>query len=271
MRILFSSEDNAWEPGQNALVSGLVSTGIVTDIADILDELHSVAQHSGPYDAIVLRSARLGSRVAGILRLLRASGVNAPVIILLDHVLPETERELLNRGADDVAATTNDPRLLAARLRALQRRTLGHSSAQITCGNIVLDQGNMNVTVDGRPVPLTSRETQLLELFMLRRNRIISKDQVMHCLYSDGDYPELRIVDVYVCKIRRKLRSAGAPKVIRTVWGCGYMLEEPSAAALAATRARYEATGELPLTVSTPGTPGSGLAASDGSTLAPSM
>lgn len=240
MRILLGSEDSDWVSGSR-IVSGLLAAGIVTDLADPIAELPSIARHSGPYDAMLLRPGHAGSAIATTLRTLRAAGVGTPAIVLLPHVSPEAERELLNRGADDVAEATDDAMLLAARLRALQRRTLGHSSALLSCGNVVLDQGDMRVTVDGRVAALTFREKQVLELFMLRRNRVLSKDQVMHWLYSDGDFPDARIVDVFICKIRRKLGSLGSPEIIRTVWGCGYMLEEPSAAALGGARARYAA------------------------------
>ena len=245
MRILLGSEDGSLLRVSSAFLDSLLACGIVADIADPMREMASIARLSGPYDAMVLRAGKVGSLAGSLageaLRSVRAAGLDTPAIVLVADVSPEAEREFLNRGADDVLVETGDAMLLTAHLRAVQRRALGHSSALLSCGNVVLNQADMSVTVDGRNARLTFRETQVLELFMLRRSRVMTKDQVLHCLYSDGDFPDARIVDVFVCKIRRKLGSLGAPELIRTMWGCGYLLEEPSAAALGLARSRYAA------------------------------
>ena len=148
---------------------------------------------------------------------------------------------LLDNGADDVLAGPVAPDLLGARLRAVHRRMLGHASAKLTCGNVVLDQALRRVTVDDRPVNLTLREIQILESLMLRRRMVLSKENLISRLYLDGFRPGVRVIDVFVCKLRRKLAAAGAPEIVQTVRGFGYTLEDPAPSAIAAARARLVA------------------------------
>ena len=226
--------------GKNNYVKPTAGDGFIFDLADPLHELGEIARLCGPYDAVVIDVAD-ESVARPLLRDLRATGTALPSLVLLRTCTEQSQKILLDNGADDVLAGPVAPDLLGARLRAVQRRMLGHASAKLTCGNVVLDQALRRVTVDDRPVNLTLREIQILESLMLRRRMVLSKENFISRLYPDGDSPGARVIDVFVCKLRRKLAAAGAPEIVHTVWGFGYTLEDPAPSAIAAARARLAA------------------------------
>jgi two-component system cell cycle response regulator CtrA len=215
--------------------------GHVVDIVDQYEDLASSALHSGPYDVVVVSVSDARGQGAQVVRELRRRGVKQPVVMLAPHVLAEDEGTLLDLGADDVLSGPVSASVLAARLRLALRRTLGHASSLLVCGNVVVDQAHQTVTVDGRLADITRREFAVLETLMLRRGMLLTKEHFMSQLYGDEDGPDARIVDVFVCKLRRKLAAAGAAEIVRTSWGRGYVVEEPGPAAIAAARARYAA------------------------------
>ncbi|WP_372621846.1 response regulator transcription factor [Falsiroseomonas sp.] len=235
MRILLGSPDprRPTPPGLGA--------GHSVELADPFEDLPAIAQHSGPFDVALLSVASCRAQVIAPLREIRRRGLGLPVVILASHFDPEAEQEALHAGADDVLGPMVPTPLLVARLQAVVRRALGHSSAQIACGNVLLDQGRAQVSVDGRPVRITRREFEVLEALMLRRGVLLTKEQFMARLYAAEDGPENRILDVFVCKLRRKLAAAGAAEIVRTVWGRGYVVEEPGPGAVTAARARFAA------------------------------
>lgn len=226
--------------GNNNYVRPTAGDGFIFDLADPLHELGEIARLCGPYDAVVIDVGD-ESVARPLLRDLRAAGASLPSLVLLRICTEQSQKILLDNGADDVLAGPVAPDLLGARLRAVHRRMLGHASARLTCGNVVLDQALRRVTVDDRPVNLTLREIQILESLMLRRRMVLSKENFISRLYPDGDSPGARVIDVFVCKLRRKLAAAGAPEIVHTVWGFGYTLEDPPQSAIVAARARLAA------------------------------
>jgi two-component system, cell cycle response regulator CtrA len=223
---------------RSRLFAGLNCAETRCDLTHDIEEAPSVLQHSGPYDAAILELAAPGELEAlrSALRVIRARGLSLPVVVVCDPPGAAEEVSLLTVGADDVLCRPVLAADLRHRMRALLRRSLGHSSAELRCGNAVLDQGRQSVEVDGRPVRLSPREFEVLEMLMLRPGVPISKDRFMATLYGSEEGPSERILDVFVCKLRRKLAAASAGATIRTVWGCGYRIEEP-AVALAAGEA----------------------------------
>jgi two-component system cell cycle response regulator CtrA len=210
------------------------------EMADCFAEVDSIAQHSGPYDIVLLQVANTAEALPA-LRNIRRRGLTMPVVLLAAASSPQEEQTAFNYGADDVLLQPIEPGVLIARMQAILRRGLGHASSQLTCGNVVLDQARHTVSVDGRPVRITSREFDVLEMLMLRRGVLLTKDQFMSRAYGHEDEPDQRILDVFICKLRRKLAAAGAPEIVRTIWGRGYVLENPSQAAIASARARVAA------------------------------
>lgn len=219
----------------------LAMAGLRTETAEPFEEWPAIAALCGPFDLVMPVVGDCADALPA-LREMRRRGLALPVLVLAARSDPMAERDALDAGADDVLALQAPQPLLLARLRALQRRTFGHPSALVVCGNVVLDHVRQAVAVDGRAVRLTRREYDVLEMLMLRRGSVLGKEACMARLYGGEDGPDTRIVDVFVCKLRRKLAAAGAAEILRTVWGVGYAAEEPGPAAIAAARARF-ATG----------------------------
>src|SRR5215216_6951851 len=117
---------------------------------------------------------------------------------------------------------------LLARVQAVVRRSQGPTEAVVRCGDLVVNVDAKRAEIAGQPVPLTGKEYQMLELLALRKGMTISKDMFLSHLYGGMDEPELKIIDVFMCKLRKKLAAvSGGTDYIETVWGRGYMLREP--------------------------------------------
>jgi two-component system cell cycle response regulator CtrA len=119
---------------------------------------------------------------------------------------------------------------LVARIHAIIRRSKGHAQSVIRVGKVLVNLDAKTVDVDGRTVHLTGKEYQMLELLSLRKGSTLTKEMFLNHLYGGMDEPELKIIDVFICKLRKKLAEAtGGQSYIETVWGRGYVLREPSA------------------------------------------
>ena len=117
---------------------------------------------------------------------------------------------------------------MVARIHSIVRRYRGHAQSVIEFGDLVINLDTKSVTVDGERVHLTGKEYQMLELLALRKGMTLSKEMFLNNLYGGMDEPELKIIDVFICKLRKKLANAsGGKDYIETVWGRGYMLREP--------------------------------------------
>jgi two-component system, cell cycle response regulator CtrA len=236
MRVLVLSPN---APSDHLLV-GLRSEGLVCDTASDLDDLPSALALSGPYDVVVLDLVSLDSAAHRAVRALRRSGSAHPVLAVCARLEPNQEKAALHAGVDDVVQHPLNLPVLHARIQALVRRARGYASARLVCGNVTLDQELHAVLVDGRRAPLTGREYDFLQVMMLHKGVLLTKERFMSGLYADvEEAPDLKIVDVFVCKLRRKLAACGAAEMIRTVWGRGHVLFDPSPAAVAAARAAH--------------------------------
>ena len=117
---------------------------------------------------------------------------------------------------------------LIARIHAIIRRSKGNAQSVIQTGDLVVNLDTKMVEVDGQRVHLTSKEYQILELLTLRKGTTLTKEMFLTNLYGGMDEPEIKIIDVFICKLRKKLASASNGKdYIETVWGRGYVLREP--------------------------------------------
>jgi len=244
MRVLLASATSH----TGGLQAGLAELGVICDPTEDLRELGPILALSGPYDLLIIDAAAPRQEIQATIRGLRRDGSMHPIIVLCGRLTAEEEEALLHAGADDVVLYPLRLSVLHARMQALLRRTRGYTSARLTCGNVVLDQEQHAVTVDGRRVPLTAREFDFLQIMMLHKGVLLTKERFMSSLYGDADAPDLKIVDVFVCKLRRKLAAYGAAEMIRTVWGRGHVLFEPSTEAVAAARAapKPEVSGDPP-------------------------
>ena len=180
------------------------------------------------YDIIILDLMLPDIDGYEVLRRLRAARVMTPILILsglaeLDHKLKG-----LGFGADDFLTKPFDRRELIARMQAIVRRSKGHAESTICTGKLVVNIDSRLVTVDDHPLHLTAKEYGILELLSLRKGTTLTKEMFLNHLYGGMDEPELKIIDVFVCKLRKKLATAtGGAHYIETVWGRGYVLRDP--------------------------------------------
>lgn len=155
---------------------------------------------------------------------IRLAKHHTPVIAL--SAAPQSRLRALAAGADDVVERDIDRAELIARIRAVVRRSRGFSQSLLTVGDLTLDVDQHDVTAHGVRVNLTAKEFAILELLVLRRNMIMTKDAILSQIYGGMDEPEIKIIDVFICKIRNKLTKAGLANVISTVWGRGYTVKD---------------------------------------------
>ena len=166
-----------------------------------------------------------------VLRRLRSSRVNTPILILSGLSELDSKIKGLGFGADDYLTKPFDRRELIARIQAIVRRSKGHSDSVIKTGKLVVNLDTRTVEVSGAPLHLTGKEYGILELLSLRKGTTLTKEMFLNHLYGGMDEPELKIIDVFVCKLRKKLStSTGGENYIETVWGRGYVLRDPEAA-----------------------------------------
>ena len=164
-----------------------------------------------------------------VLRSLRASKVETPTLILSGLAGIEDKIKGLGGGADGYMTKPFHKDELVARIHSIVRRYRGHAQSVIEIDDLVINLDNKSVAVNGERVYLTGKEYQMLELLALRKGTTLSKEVFLNNLYGGMDEPELKIIDVFICKLRKKLASAsGGKDYIETVWGRGYMLREPT-------------------------------------------
>ncbi|MDP0927319.1 response regulator transcription factor [Paracoccus onubensis] len=180
------------------------------------------------YDLILLDLDLPDMSGMEVLRNIRLSRIATPVLILTGSADIESKLRGFGFGADDYMTKPFDRDELLARIRAVVRRSKGHSQAIIEIGEIVVNLDSRSVEARGRPVNLTGKEYQIFELLALRKGTTLTKEMFLNHLYGGMDEPELKIIDVFICKLRKKLSEAlGYACPIETVWGRGYVMREP--------------------------------------------
>jgi len=164
-----------------------------------------------------------------VLRALRISKVRTPTLILSGLSGIETKVKCFGFGADDYITKPFHRNELVARIYAIVRRLKGHAQSIIRTGDLVVDLGTKRVEVNGINIHLTSKEYLLLELLSLRRGSTLTKEMILNHLYGGISEPEQKIIDVFICKLRKKLsRVSNGKDYVETVWGRGYKLRDPS-------------------------------------------
>lgn len=179
------------------------------------------------YDIIILDILLPDMEGYDVLKRLRAAHINTPVLILSGLNTPDKKVKGFGYGADDYLTKPFDRTELIARVNAIVRRTKGHADSIIRTGGMEINLNSKIVTVDGKVLNLTSKEYSLFELLALRKGTTINKEQFLNHLYGGLDEPEMKIIDVFLCKIRRKLEKLTQnEEYIQTVWGRGYILKD---------------------------------------------
>ena len=224
MRVLLIEDDSAMarsielmlrSEGLNVYTTDLGEEGI--DLGKLYD-----------YDIIVLDLQLPDMSGFEVLKALRVAKVQTPVLILSGNAIVEAKVKALGFGADDYMTKPFHKDELVARIQAVVRRSKGHSQSVITTGKLTVNLDAKTVEVDGARVHLTGKEYQMLELLSLRKGTTLTKEMFLNHLYGGMDEPELKIIDVFICKLRKKLANASNGKnYIETVWGRGYVLREP--------------------------------------------
>ncbi len=163
-----------------------------------------------------------------VLRQLRLARIDTPILILSGSDDTDNKIKGFGFGADDYLTKPFHRDELVARIHAIIRRSKGHSQSVIRTGPINVNLDAKTVDVDGKSVHLTGKEYQMLELLSLRKGTTLTKEMFLNHLYGGMDEPELKIIDVFICKLRKKLAEAtGGTNLIETVWGRGYVLRDP--------------------------------------------
>ncbi|MCR8725700.1 response regulator transcription factor CtrA [Frigidibacter sp. ROC022] len=180
------------------------------------------------YDLILLDINLPDMNGHEVLRQLRMARVDTPILILSGEGDTESKLKGFGFGADDYLTKPFHREELVARIHAIIRRSKGHAQSIIKTGEIEVNLDAKTVMVGGKPVHLTGKEYQMLELLSLRKGTTLTKEMFLNHLYGGMDEPELKIIDVFICKLRKKLAAAtGGESHIETVWGRGYVLRNP--------------------------------------------
>jgi two-component system cell cycle response regulator CtrA len=224
MRVLLIEDDLTTARGLSLM---LKSGGAVVDQADTGEEALELARHYD-YDVVILDLMLPDMEGYEVVRRMRAARIETPVLIVSGLSRPQAKVKGLGMGADDFITKPFDKAELLARMQAVVRRSKGFSQPTLRVGSLVLNLDSRDVTVEGQPVHLTGKEYAILELLVLRKGMVLTKEAFLNHLYGGMDEPEMKIIDVFVCKLRKKLAQAGGENLIGTVWGRGYMIREPN-------------------------------------------
>jgi two-component system cell cycle response regulator CtrA len=161
------------------------------------------------------------------IRLARAAGHSTPCIVLASAVVRQIKVKALDQGADDFIIVPCDPAELRARVRAVLRRSNFQVRPGLRFGPVEINPDRHEVRVSGALLAVSRREFALLELLFQKPGVAVSKDALLKGLYNGTNEPDMKAIDVIVCRLRQKLVAAGVFGLIDTAWGCGYVLREP--------------------------------------------
>ncbi|HIJ43564.1 MAG: response regulator transcription factor [Rhodospirillales bacterium] len=224
MRVLLVEDDPVTVQSVEMM---LKSEGMVVDSTDLGEDGLEIGKLYD-YDIIVLDLMLPDINGLEVLRRLRDSRIETPVLILSGLGESENKVRGLGIGADDYLTKPFDKKELLARIQAIVRRSKGHAQSIIRTGRLSVNLDAHTVEVDGQAVHLTGKEYGILELLSLRKGTTLTKEMFLNHLYGGMDEPELKIIDVFICKLRKKLATAtGGENYIETIWGRGYVLRDP--------------------------------------------
>ncbi len=225
MRVLLIEDDGTTAQSIELMLKSASFVIYTTDLgADGID-LSKVYE----YDIILLDLNLPDMSGFEVLRSLRASKVETPTLILSGLAGIEDKIKGLGGGADGYMTKPFHKDELVARIHSIVRRYRGHAQSVIEIDDLVINLDTKSVAVDGERVYLTGKEYQMLELLALRKGTTLSKEVFLNNLYGGMEEPDPKIIDVFICKLRKKLASAsGGTDYIETVWGRGYILREPA-------------------------------------------
>lgn len=233
MRILLVEDDKNFALGiQSALSSSRRFCDVSPTCAEGISMLDTFS-----YDVVLLDLTLPEMSGIEFIQRVRRNKHRVPIIVLSGQGQNEVVKNALDEGADDFVQKPSDPNVLESRINAVIRRSLGYSDDILEIDDLVINRSIPEVTLCKEVLHLTGKEFTLLELMALRKNKPIVKSMFLDHLYGGIDEPEGKIVDVYVCKVRKKMsdilkkheryQKLENYDYIRTVWGRGYVLASP--------------------------------------------
>ena len=232
MRVLLIEDDSATAQSIELMLKSEGFNVYTTDLGEEGVDLGKIYD----YDLILLDLNLPDMSGMDVLRTLRVGKINTPIMILSGTAEIETKVKTFSGGADDYMTKPFHKDELVARIHAVVRRSKGHAQSVIKTGDITVNLDAKTVEVNANRVHLTGKEYQMLELLSLRKGTTLTKEMFLNHLYGGMDEPELKIIDVFICKLRKKLATAsGGAHHIETVWGRGYVLRDPQEGAQANT------------------------------------
>jgi two-component system, cell cycle response regulator CtrA len=226
MNVLLIEDDGAMARGIELMLAGEGFNVCAANLGE--DGLKFGKQNE--YDIIVLDLQLPDLSGFDVLKALRAGAIHTPVLILSGNPDPAAKVGALRLGADDYLVKPFHKDELVARVRAVIRRSRAHSQSLITTGKLTVNLDAKTVEACGAKVDLTIKEYAMLEFLSIRKGAVLTKDAILNQLYGGMDEPEQKIIDVFICKLRKKLAAAtNGEHYIKTVWGQGYELRDPPA------------------------------------------
>lgn len=227
MRVLLIEDDTT---AARSIELALAAEGIICDTAELGEEGVEIGKIYD-YDIIILDLMLPDIGGYEVLLRLRSAKIKTPILILSGLNTVDHKIKGLTCGADDYLTKPFNREELIARIQAIVRRSKGHSESIVKFDKVTINLDTRNVEVDGNQVHLTNKEYAILNLLVMRKGTVLSKEMFLNHLYSSVDEPEMKIIDVFICKLRKKLADAsGGTNYIETVWGRGYMLKDYSSA-----------------------------------------
>ena len=231
MRILLIEDDTATAQSIELMLKCESFNVYTTDLGEEGIDLGKIYD----YDIILLDLNLPDMSGFDVLRKLRVSKVRTPILILSGLAAIEDKIKGLGYGADDYVTKPFHKDELVARIHAIVRRSKGHAQSVIDTDDLRVNLDSKLVEISGTRVNLTDKEYQMLELLALRKGMTLNKEMFLSHLYGGMDDPEAKIIDVFICKLRKKLASAsGGKDYIETIWGRGYAMRELSEVAVSA-------------------------------------
>ncbi|MBM3604951.1 MAG: response regulator transcription factor [Alphaproteobacteria bacterium] len=216
MRILLNEDDPSTARAIELMLTAASYNVFPTDMGEEGLDLAKLYD----YDLILLELDLPDMNGMEVLRHLRLARIDTPILILTGSDDTESKLRGFGFGTDDYITKPFSREELLARIQAIIRRSKGHSQALIRTGGIIVNLNARSVEVRGKPMSVTGKEYQILELLSLRRAMTLTKETFLNHLYGGMDEPEPKIIDVFICKLRKKLSDAlGGENLIQTVWG----------------------------------------------------
>jgi len=224
MRVLVIEDDNSTAQSIELMLKSESFNVYTTDLGEEGIDLGKCYD----YDIILLDLNLPDMSGFNVLRCLRTSKVKTPTLILSGLADIADKVRGLGGGADDYMTKPFHKDELVARIQAVVRRSRGHAQSVIQNDDLVINLDCKTVEINGVRLHVTPKEYQILELLFLRKETPISREMFLNHLYDSLDEPEMKILDVFIYTLRKKLaKASGGKNYIQAVWGRGYVLQHP--------------------------------------------